>query len=74
MMLVASVLFIPAAAPKNPNTSAEVVFADESGSGAPYRLRSDEGVVENPTDGAYLDTRNACRPGTRPRAISSCGP
>ena len=56
MMLVAAVLLAPAAAPKNPNTSAEVVFADQSGSGEPYRVRSDEGVVENPTDGAYLDT------------------
>jgi len=56
MMLVAAVLLGPAAAPKNPNTSAEVVFADQSGSGTPYRVRSDEGVVEDPTDGAYADT------------------
>jgi hypothetical protein len=56
MMLVGAVLLAPAAAPKNPNTSAEVVFADQSGPGTPYRVRSDQGAPEDPTDGAYVDT------------------
>lgn len=59
-LFAAAVLFVAAApsllaGPKPTNTRAEVVFADRLDVAVPARIRSDQGALEDLTDGAYQD-------------------